>query len=530
MKRHFCLRLLRAALALALANACLPPWGEAATQAPEDASGWRWEGIKASVSFLHTATPLRDDSVLVAGGVLSNGLTTSSSWLFDQSSKRLTKGPSMTVPRKTHKAVALENGDVLVAGGYSPPDPIQRRYPNDAAAQDRARRAPSTPQLQKEFLDYFDSLRSPYRPIHVAEIYRAKSKKWVAVPDPHLDERRQAVLAGLGTTGQGPAPSGLIPSSVQSFYSLVRLESSRCQKSPKPSWCGQVLLITGNFGSSIALIYDPMRSAWRTVEDPDFTIPDGAVSLHDGSVFAFGQGLKGEEVLDPATGKWRQTDPPPIAGDYGMPLASGVSALKDGRVLVTGGDRQSVQTDAVQIFDPRSQGPGAATFGSWKLAAKLPDAREYHQAALLSDGRVLVVGGNGQAHQAGHFQPEPVIVYDAARNEWRQVAPVPASQANKITTAGPYGLSNNATITPLSDGSVLVLGDIFGLGPQSLAKGAFGASGALYSPPRLIPDEGGPGAAKAARLNRVVLPVAAVLLLAVALLFVFKKARRTARG
>lgn len=63
--------------------------------------------------------------------------------------------------------------------------------------------------------------------------------------------------------------------------------------------------------------------------------------------------------------------------------------LSDGRVLIIGGqDTEGAQT-RIAINDPRSGETTALAFG-------LREARAWHSATMLPDGRVLVIGGKGQ--------------------------------------------------------------------------------------------------------------------------------------
>ena len=64
--------------------------------------------------------------------------------------------------------------------------------------------------------------------------------------------------------------------------------------------------------------------------------------------------------------------------------------LDDGRVMVTGGKGRVIKgapSATAEIFD--------LAVGDWVLAAELPMARENHRAVLLRDGRVLITGGRG---------------------------------------------------------------------------------------------------------------------------------------
>ncbi len=67
----------------------------------------------------HTATLLRNDQVLIVGGLGSNGTAESTAELFDPSSSTFLITGSMANPRMEHTATLLPDGRVLVAGGTS---------------------------------------------------------------------------------------------------------------------------------------------------------------------------------------------------------------------------------------------------------------------------------------------------------------------------------------------------------------------------------------------------------------------------
>lgn len=71
--------------------------------------------------YLLFAAPLTDGRVLVGGGMAVNGFEAQDSAtteIYDPGTDRFTPGPSMAFPRVGAAAVALENGSILIAGGW----------------------------------------------------------------------------------------------------------------------------------------------------------------------------------------------------------------------------------------------------------------------------------------------------------------------------------------------------------------------------------------------------------------------------
>ncbi len=99
--------------------------------------------------------------------------------------------------------------------------------------------------------------------------------------------------------------------------------------------------------------------------------------------------------------------------------------LRDGRVLITGGLIGQAPTRTAEIFDP-------ATTTSVEIQPMI-EARAYHTASLMADGRVLIAGGSS------------LEMFDPAGNAFLEVGPlVPARSAQAAAV--------------LSDGRVLLAG------------------------------------------------------------------------
>jgi len=142
--------------------------------------------------------------------------------------------------------------------------------------------------------------------------------------------------------------------------------------------------------------------------------------------------------------------------------------LPDGRVLVVGGEGDSgTQADtfptlpSAEIYDPRR--------GTWTRTGALHDARQYHTATLLHDGRVLVVGGSRGTvgATAGNVYLASAELYDPVTGIWTR-------------TGWLHDARSGATATLLADGDVLVAG---GEGQSVRGQGSL-VTAELYDPQR----------------------------------------------
>ena len=116
--------------------------------------------------------------------------------------------------------------------------------------------------------------------------------------------------------------------------------------------------------------------------------------------------------------------------------------LSDGRVLVLGGRGSDALSTlgSCELFDPKKN--------RWSKCAPLGVPRSHHAATLLQDGRVLVTGGTTHESVDGKNRfvaLASVEVYDAKKNAWTALAPMTDAR-------------NGHTATLLNDGTVLVVG------------------------------------------------------------------------
>jgi Kelch motif protein len=113
--------------------------------------------------------------------------------------------------------------------------------------------------------------------------------------------------------------------------------------------------------------------------------------------------LKGAALLVPS-GTWA-----PTANLNDARANSSAALLSDGRILITGGDGASGPLATAEFFN---------TDGSVSAAAPMNVARSKHVSVVLQDGRVLVAGGT----VAGGGATNAAEIYDPVANSWTSLA------------------------------------------------------------------------------------------------------------
>ncbi|MGW0535605.1 Kelch repeat-containing protein [Streptomyces sp. NPDC003032] len=304
------------------------------------------------------AATLNDGTVLIAGGddVRRNAQDTTA--LFDPATKKWTPAAKLSVSRRLHTLTKLSDGRVLAVGGLSGP--------------------------------YGGVSQSG---VTSAEIYDPASRGWTATGALH--EGRYAHSATLLADGKVLVAGGLTPRSASSQMALGSAE-----------------------------IYDPVGQEWTRTADPmnDVRCGHPAVLLRTGRVLVaggmcpIGRGLyAGQsfcELFDPVTGRWT-----PTADLASVRKSHQATLLRDGTVLVTGGDSPGLQDD--WTYNPYSQWTAERydpATGAWTPVESMSTGRSHHRAVLLRSGRLLVIGGTDDStFDVGYQNAE---VYDPQAKTW----------------------------------------------------------------------------------------------------------------
>jgi hypothetical protein len=227
-------------------------------------------------------------------------------------------------------------------------------------------------------------------------------------------ENHTATLLGDGTVlitgGQpdhrfksGTASAELFDPATGSFSPLPDMSTARAGHTATPLHTGKVLIVSGLTSE----LYDPGA---RTFGAPGRTaysrFNHTATRLHDGRVLLAGgdsdparlYGNAEAEIYDPATNAFTRLTSDGVAWPAMMGPRHGHTAtlLPDGRVLIAGGhDGDWSTTDnyywryssTTELFDPATR--------RFSFGPPMTRARSGHTATSMTDGRILMAGGQG---------------------------------------------------------------------------------------------------------------------------------------
>lgn len=150
-----------------------------------------------------------------------------------------------------------------------------------------------------------------------------------------------------------------------------------------------------------------------------------ATLLADGRVLVVGgmqtyRALASAEFYDPRTRTWSS------AGSLTVPSwGHTATLLPNGKVLVVGGSQSDGfhvgSSSSAEVYDPQTN--------SWSAAASMRTPRSFHTATLLPDGQILVVGGIEATSDVSGRVLASAELYDPGTDTWAPAPPLSGARA-----------------------------------------------------------------------------------------------------
>lgn len=278
-----------------------------------------------------------------------------------------------------------------------------------------------------------------------------------------LPNGKVLITGGMAREGTFLASAELYDPATGRFTATDSMHTARVGHSAILLRDARVLVVSGGRGTNrdLAEIYDVATGHWSDAGQ----VPGGFMTrLNDGSLL-FGSGderpshLRSTKTYDPAAEKFAP------AGDMSAELFGPATLLRDGRVLVAGGEDGSRMFADAQIYNPASR--------VWTHTGALQVARDKHAATLLPDGRVLITGGADKRGWRG--QMTSTEVYDPSTGRFG---------TGPSMTAARFKL--HASVAALPSGQVLVAGGSTTVEIYDPASGAFSAAAGALDEPRFF--------------------------------------------
>jgi hypothetical protein len=362
-----------------LAAGMLAATASFATLSQAQSAGCWSAGASMAISRnLHTAIPLADGTVVVAGGRTSRvpgglQISTGRAERFDPATGRWSDVAQMATARDHFTATRLRDGSVLAVGG---------------------RRAYSFPPAS--FVYFLDN--------DSAERWHPRSNTWTPTAAPAFGRALQS--ATLLSDGRVLVAGGEVGATARSDPVV----------------------------SNTAELYDPVTNKWTrtgSMKSPRFL--HAAALLRDGRVLVAGgygadnKPIATAEIFDPAVGRWQ------VAASLPSPHGHPISALlPGGDVLVAGGESAVGRITATAAVYQQA-------LGQWRAVAPMPGPRNAAASTSLLDGDVFVASGFASFGGSGAVLASYAFAFDVQTRRWRQAGRVATPRTDATATLLPAG-------------------------------------------------------------------------------------------
>ncbi|MCY4652395.1 MAG: hypothetical protein OXC95_04435 [Dehalococcoidia bacterium] len=349
------------------------------------------------------------------------------------------RAPHLVSSRFSHDATLLDDGRVLVSGGWTGVADVNEIHPFPVV-----------------FSQIFDPETDTWTLTNRIEPEESEGLSGYLVfsPATRLPDGRLASMA-LSEESLSGSPDDVTSAIVvfdpetDEWTHLSDIPSNRVFTDIIALSNGEILVVGGldlkamsSASASLDIVnivesYSTDTGEWQTLGPMNEAAMEvSLVPLNDGRVMAVGGAgdfdtqleTARSEIFDPVTGSWTLT------GDLNTPRASVKTiALTDGRVLATGGFGSYIQafgdSPTSEIYDPET--------GEWTVTGPMSVQRFRHTLTLLPDGRVLAVGGEEQV--GDYMLYSSTEIFDPKTNTWLTGPELSQPRSNHSATLMPGG-------------------------------------------------------------------------------------------
>ena len=309
----------------------------------------------------HQTTRVSDSEWLITGGCIDAGCDTvsNSTELYQHSVAKFINHIPMNEPRASHRAVQLDDGDVLLVGGWT-----------GTAATASAER-----------YKHHDKCFTAIANMHSPRMSPAAIK---------LQNGKVLIAGGERATGSPLSSAEMYDPAQQQFTIIGDMNVARSGHAAALLADGRVLITGGLRGRNQPLnsaeIFDPVTGRFTLTKSMLSTrYKHAAVTLQDGRVMVLGGSSDGDyqnrlhstEIFDPKAGVFTAG---PSMQHVHFKITDAAVALPSGEVVIAGGSKHVEQWT-----------PGANAFQ--EISGVIDAEYAFSTSTLLPNGAVLIVGG-----------------------------------------------------------------------------------------------------------------------------------------